>query len=165
MNIHNNDIAVHTYAQLIMRIMRSICGKIILFCSAKLEIDRKVRDFMKTTIITLTIFKMIDTAIDAFRNIFMEYDFEICSTTYCNDKSRNKRGAYIYVLCNNFDYYGKPTFIEFFKNIFYVGKGMHDRCFQHLKLAHDVMNNLGMDNDVKNNMIVKNWRAGKGIFV
>ena len=42
---------------------------------------------------------------------------------------------------------------------------MHDRCFQHLKLAHDVMNNLGMDNDIKNNMIVKNWRAGKGIFV
>ena len=120
---------------------------------------------MKTTFITLTILELIDTAIDAFKNIFLEYDSEMCSTAN-NDKTkiyRNNTGAYFCVLCKSFGD-KKPSFREFFQNIFYVGKGMHDRCFQHLELVQDMVGNLDKD-DVKGNIIANNWRNGMGIYV
>ena len=95
----------------------------------------------------------------------MEYDSEMCSNA--NDGKtriyRNNRGAYIYVLCRSIGG-KKPSFIEFFQNIFYAGKGMHDRCFQHLELVQDMMGGLDKD-DVKGNTIANNWRNGMGIFV
>ena len=45
---------------------------------------------MKTTIITLSILEIIDSAADAFRNIFKEYDLEMCYTS-SNDKNGRRR--------------------------------------------------------------------------
>ena len=77
---------------------------------------------MKTYIITLSILEIIDSALDAFRNIFAEYDLEMCYTSSSIDKNvvhRNNRGAYLYILCKSFVFKGKwPSFREFFQNIF-----------------------------------------------
>lgn len=135
------------------------------------EMVLKIYDMLKTTILTMALFELLRDARTAFINIFKIYDNAMCQESPKNFNTkpvRNRRGAYIYVLCkefSEFSFNGRvPTFKEFLNHIFYVGKGMGNRCFKHLEIARDTMGGDDMEGE-KAREIITSWTSGMGVYV
>ena len=132
------------------------------------EMHTKIYQLLTTTMITMTIFELLKDARAAFLSVLRCFDADMCNDSprqYYIKPVRNRRGVYIYVLCKEFICNGViPTFREWISHVFYVGKGMGNRCFSHLETARDTMHGDDMEGE-KAKEIIGSWVSGMGIHI